>query len=251
MTAMAISPLADTPVLDGLRIPKFDLIRWPLMDRTEIWPVSLSAPAIHTFTDLATMPASGVLAELTVSSRTIGQSYGSVVVTPSADVAQLLAWLTEVTAPTAPADLDVVDTIVGLTIRLGVPQATIFEATGISKRTFHHWKKNRATTPRAGSAGSLWSLVRATADLEEHLETKSVAIWLREHPDRLAALKAGNFRRLVDEATGALAIDPKSVAHREAGFIDAAADPSVMQETRTETKTYALGADQTPKVVLD
>jgi len=249
MTALAVSAFDETPVFDGFRLPKFDRLKTTAEARTEIWPVAPAAPELRTVVDLATIPASGAFTSLTISSRTIQQPYGPVIVSSTTD--RLYVWLSEVASTTSPEDLGVVETIRRLTVRLGVPQAAVFEATGISKRTFHHWKKHPDSTPRAGSLGSFWSLVSATADLETHLAGKSAAVWLRERPERLAAFKAGRFRRLVDQETGALAVDPAALAHRQTPFGDEQADPSSVEQTRTAISSHALDSDETPKVVLD
>jgi len=79
---------------------------------------------------------------------------------------------------------------------------------------------------------------------------------LRERPERLAALKAGRFRRLVDQETGALTVDPGSTSHRQPEFVEeatgtASSATSTVADQISDLQTWPLDSGDAPKVVLD
>jgi uncharacterized protein (DUF2384 family) len=88
---------------------------------------------------------------------------------------------------------------------LGVPAADVFRATGISKRTYHEWKKTGTRRPRASSEGHLWELHRLAADLVETMGPVGVRHWLSEDAARLKLLQSGAIDKLASEAYASLA----------------------------------------------
>lgn len=107
---------------------------------------------------------------------------------------------------------DVLDAFERVRAELGLTQKEMFEATGISKRTFHSWaEKPAGSRPRVASLGRLWELVDAADDLRGTLD-QPLKRWLRGDKKRTAALVDGRFDDLVD-----LAVDRTPFPRREIG----------------------------------
>lgn len=108
---------------------------------------------------------------------------------------------------------DVVDAFERLRAELGLTQKEMFEATGISKRTFHSWSdKPAGSRPRVASLGRLWELADVVDDLRETLD-QPLSRWLRGDKKRISALLDGRLDELVD-----LAVDRAPFSRREIGI---------------------------------
>jgi hypothetical protein len=147
-----------------------------------------------------------------------------------------------------------VDAVLELKRRLGVSERVIEQATGISHSTLQYWKRNREAQPRAGSEGGLWTLISAVDDIDAHLgDSKTVAAWLKERPERVTALKAGRFRRLVDRETSVLRTAETAIITIEIDeAIGAAETPTAGpgEKKNADTESWALDGPA-PRIVLD
>lgn len=121
----------------------------------------------------------------------------------SPSVAGLLIMLTPAVEPLTLADKptpsEAVRAFDRLVAELGVSQKDLFQATGISKRTYHSWTGLDAPTPRQRSLGRLWPLVDAVSDLQVVLD-RPVQHWLHADPGRRRLLLRGEFGQLVEVA---------------------------------------------------
>lgn len=139
---------------------------------------------------------------------------------------------TGVADPVAGQD-DAVSVVEDLTARLGLPGKDVLIAAGISKSTFHTWKKPkgaRVPRPRVASQGRLWALAQAVEDLEELLGG-GLRGWLLADTTRVRLLRRGDFNALLRAAE-----PPASSA--------AASAPA-------HAAAYAVGGDRTDPEVTE
>jgi uncharacterized protein (DUF2384 family) len=87
----------------------------------------------------------------------------------------------------------------------GVPAADVFKATGISKRTYQDWKRNRTRRPRSSSEGRLWELHQVAADLVETMGLIGIRHWISQDPARRKLLRAGQIDKFASQAYASLA----------------------------------------------
>jgi hypothetical protein len=128
---------------------------------------------------------------------------------------------------------DAVSVVEDLTARLGLPEKDVLTAAGISKSTFHTWKKPKGAKvprPRVASQGRLWALAQAVEDLEELLDG-GLRGWLLADATRVRLLRAGDFDALLRAAE-----PPASLATAGAPAYAAA---------------YAVGGDRTDPEVTE
>lgn len=83
---------------------------------------------------------------------------------------------------------------------LDVPVFHVLKATGISKRTYHEWKRNATRRPRLTSQGRLWDLYELVTDLVETMGTTRLQSWLHQGEKRLSLLRHGNLDELISDA---------------------------------------------------
>jgi uncharacterized protein (DUF2384 family) len=98
--------------------------------------------------------------------------------------------------PVRPDEQSAVDVVADLQRLLDVPAAKILRASGISRRTYQHWKATGAT-PRLNSQARLWDLALTARGWADVLGDDLVA-WIR-HPDRLDLLDNGEFEALTGQ----------------------------------------------------
>lgn len=129
---------------------------------------------------------------------------------------------TTTTLPSGPGDMAAADVVGELQQVLQVSAAAILRATGISRRTYQHWKQTGAT-PRLSSEARLWDLVLTARGWADALGDDLPA-WIR-NPERFALLEAGSFEELTNQILSARVqlTDPSEARYRDrlaAGYFE-------------------------------
>ena len=106
----------------------------------------------------------------------------------------------ELTAAIVTAEDDVVGVVERLAEVLGLPSRDVLKAAQIKKSSFYSWKKSHAR-PRVASQGCLWALAQVVDELAETV-SGPLRAWVLADGRRRAALVAGDFDSLIDDATG-------------------------------------------------
>lgn len=151
---------------------------------------------------------------------------------------------------------DAVAVLGDLVRRLGVPQKTVFAATGIRKSTFNTWTRPHAPRPRVDSQGRLWELAHVTAEIEALLGGP-VRPWLLANQRRQRLLQDGDFDALLLQATAeTLPAQSASVAHAAAfavgaehqpGPVDSVDDDAAAAQVRMRRGTPATPGRRRPR----